>query len=87
MGRGYERWLSWSRRKIVLPNIGFIPVTWSDLFTLEKETVKKLESCTYLKRLGKPEEVANLVVFLASDEASYITDQNYAVWGRRSLGW
>jgi len=37
--------------------------------------------------LGKPEEVANLVLFLVSDEASYITGQNYAICGGRSLGW
>jgi len=52
-----------------------------------EETVKQFESFTYLKRLGKPEEIANMVVFLASDEASYITGQNYAVCGGRSLGW
>ena len=28
-----------------------------------------------LKRLGKPEDVANVVVFLASDDANYITGQ------------
>jgi NAD(P)-dependent dehydrogenase (short-subunit alcohol dehydrogenase family) len=52
-----------------------------------EETAKKLGTLNYLKRLGKPEEIANVVVFLASDEASYIVGQNYAVCGGRSLGW
>lgn len=34
-----------------------------------------------LKRLGQPEEFANLVVFLASDRASYITGASIAVDG------
>jgi len=63
------------------------PVGTPHLLTLEKEALQKLESCSYLKRLGKPEEVASLVVYLASDEASYIVGQNYAVCGGRSLGW
>jgi NAD(P)-dependent dehydrogenase (short-subunit alcohol dehydrogenase family) len=54
---------------------------------LDGETRKKIVADTYLKRLGKPEDVANLVLFLASDEANYITGQNYAVCGGRSLGW
>ena len=32
-------------------------------------------------RLGRPEEVANLIAFLASDEASYITGATYTVDG------
>jgi NAD(P)-dependent dehydrogenase (short-subunit alcohol dehydrogenase family) len=63
------------------------PIATPHFFTMEEEARKRLESNTWLKRLGKPEEVANLVVFLVSDEASYITGQNYAVCGGRSLGW
>jgi NAD(P)-dependent dehydrogenase (short-subunit alcohol dehydrogenase family) len=34
-----------------------------------------------MKRLGTPEEVANVVLFLASDEASFVTGALYAVDG------
>lgn len=63
------------------------PIGTPHLFTLDEEVVRRLESCTCLKRLGRPEEVAALVVFLASDEANYITGQNYPVCGGQSLGW
>ena len=38
---------------------------------------------TPLKRLGRPEEIANVVAFLASDEASYMTGAAVEVSG----GW
>jgi len=38
---------------------------------------------TPLRRLGRPEEVANVVAFLASDEASYMTGAAVEVSG----GW
>ena len=34
-----------------------------------------------LKRLGRPEDVAELVLFLASEEASYITGQTISIDG------
>jgi 2-keto-3-deoxy-L-fuconate dehydrogenase len=38
-----------------------------------------------LGRLGRPEEVAALAVFLASDESSYITGQPHLVDGGMAL--
>ncbi|MBI2862442.1 MAG: SDR family oxidoreductase [Chloroflexi bacterium] len=41
---------------------------------------------TPLRRIGKPRDVANAVLFLASDEASYITGQVLFLCGGRSIG-
>ena len=38
-----------------------------------------------LARLGAPEDVANAVAFLASDEAAYITGQVLAIDGGMSM--
>ena len=38
-----------------------------------------------LKRFGKPEDIAHLVVFLASDDASFITGGEYNIDGGISI--
>jgi 3-oxoacyl-[acyl-carrier protein] reductase len=39
-----------------------------------------------MKRIGKPEDIARAVVFLAGPDASYITGQVLTVDGGLSLG-
>jgi len=57
--------------------------TNTELFTAGKteETIKRLASMAALGRIGEPEDIARVVLFLASDEAAWITAQNLGVNG------
>jgi len=51
----------------------------------DQETERKLLEETAAKRFGKPEEVASAVVFLASEEAEFITGELLIVAGGRGM--
>jgi len=53
-------------------------------FTGTDEKKAGLTATVALKRLGRPEEVAQAIVFLASDKASFITGASYLVDGGKT---
>ena len=49
--------------------------------TISDESVDQYANSFPIQRLGEPEEVAELVMFLASDKASYITGASLDING------
>ena len=47
----------------------------------EEAMFKKLAAYHPLNRMGKPEEIAHLILFLASDEAGFVTGAAYPIDG------
>jgi 3-oxoacyl-[acyl-carrier protein] reductase len=62
---------------------GFI--TTPMVAAMPEKVLKDLEAKVPMRRLGKPEEIANVYAFLASDEASYINGAVIEVSGGMSL--
>ncbi|MDU2137307.1 MAG: SDR family oxidoreductase [Staphylococcus warneri] len=65
------------RANIIAP--GYIN---TDMFRkLNEKEIKNVENSIPMKRVGKPEEVANLVSFLLSEESTYITGSTIEING------
>ncbi|MHA6247135.1 SDR family NAD(P)-dependent oxidoreductase [Pontibacter sp. CAU 1760] len=47
----------------------------------EEEMFRKLSKTQPIGRMAKPEEIANLILYLCSDEASFITGTDYSIDG------
>ena len=65
------------RSNVIAP--GFIESDMTEV--LDENTRKAFLSNVPLNRLGQPDEVARLAVFLASDMSTYITGQTISVCG------
>jgi NAD(P)-dependent dehydrogenase (short-subunit alcohol dehydrogenase family) len=70
------------RVNTVSPGMIRTPATENDLLA-EDHPMRDIEKSIPLKRIGTAEEVVNCALFLASDEASYVTGANLMVDG----GW
>lgn len=53
---------------------------------LDDDVKERLVKTIPLRRVGTPDDIGNAVLYLASDEASYVTGQVLYVCGGRSLG-
>lgn len=58
---------------------GFIKTPMTDALTEEQRN--KMLELVAMKRYGEPEEVANVISFLCSDDASYVTGQTIEISG------
>ncbi len=88
---GITRQLSWelAPHGITVNSVapGFVisnPSTQKQWDSYGPEGQKRLVENTHTRRLGKPEDIANAVLWLASDQAAWITGQIISVDGGRS---
>lgn len=63
---------------------GFIETPMTEQYTDDEAALERFRGMTALDRLGKPEDVADVVTFLASDRSSYVTGETILVDGGRA---
>src|SRR5262245_7295175 len=56
---------------------GLIQTDFSEFFWKDEKRRRQYESAAPLQRIGNPDEVAGLALFLASAESSFVTGQTY----------
>ncbi len=75
------------RVNVVAPgNVYFEGGSWDDKIKADKDRVDGIiQSSVPMKRFGTPEEIANAVIFLCSDKASFITGATLVVDGGQTV--
>ena len=71
---------------VIAPGPIRTPMLEQAVVTGGNKILRAMTDSTLLRRLGEPEEVAAAVLFLASDQAAYITGETIGVSGGMGLG-
>ena len=80
--------VEWAKHGIRINAISPGPIMTSDtIIKLEDEKMRAKIAKIPMARVGTPEEIANVAVFLASDKSSYITGQSIIVDGGGAETW
>lgn len=60
---------------------GLIETDFSEYFWKNEDHIKRLKATQPIPRVGKPEEIGGIALYLASDDASFVTGQTFVVDG------
>ncbi len=60
---------------------GLIQTDFSEYFWKDEEHRRHIETTQPIRRIGQPDEIGYLALYLASDEASFVTGQVYVIDG------
>lgn len=76
------------RANVICPGPVDTPLIWdsAQAFPSPETVVQETARSTAMKRLGKPEDIARMALFLASDDASWITGAAFTVDGGALTG-
>jgi len=79
--------LKWARSNIRVNAVcpGVIETPMTDSVARNPELRKTMEAMTPMGRMGQPEEVANAVLWLCSDQASFVTGHPLVIDGGATI--